>query len=70
MTFTERYNGFGWTLDYRPHEPSWEAPYRLRILPNKQERQDIRIVVYSESEENAHEKALKLYKAQSGFVHS
>lgn len=44
---------FNWSLDYRMQEPSWPAPYRCRLLPNKQERQEYRLVGYGATAEEA-----------------
>jgi hypothetical protein len=36
----------GWTLDHRPFETTWPAPYRLRIVANKNERAEWRVEAY------------------------
>jgi hypothetical protein len=43
------FNGFNFTIDYRKDGTSWPNPYRIQILPNKQERQDYRITVFGDS---------------------
>lgn len=51
--------GFGWTIDYRPHEAKWPAPYRVRILPNKNERSDFRVEVWAHTTDGAVDAAIE-----------
>lgn len=53
-----RFSGF--SLERRTE---WKhGPWRVRILPNKQERQDFRIEVYGETADAAMEKAAEALK--------
>ena len=52
-----RFDGFGWTCDYRPYQDSWESPYRVRIVTDKNERYNYRIVAYGSTENEAYLKA-------------
>ena len=48
-----RKRGFGWSIDYRPYEPTWDHPCRLRLLPNKAERQDFKLTVFADNLDDA-----------------
>lgn len=43
----------GVDLQYRRHDVSWQAPWRARLVSNKNERSSYRITVYGESMYNA-----------------
>jgi hypothetical protein len=61
---SERYGYWNWTLDFRPYERGWEKPYRVRVMPMKQERQEYRITAFGDTEEEAHANARAKLQAQ------
>lgn len=55
---------FGWSLDYRRSFGGWLAPFRFRILPNKNERADYRITEYGKTASEAMGKAMSRMREQ------
>lgn len=54
-----RFDDFNWSIDYRKDEREWEAPFRIRIFPNKNEQQKYKIVVFGQTEKEVRAKASK-----------
>ena len=52
---------FGSSLDFRRSESGWPAPWRFRVLPNKNERADYRVTGYGATPRDAVANALAKY---------